>query len=51
MLLIGETFEEVDHFTHSGLEVAVDGGREREVVREMNEGYKACGVQKMCAER
>ena len=39
--LNGEQLEEVDCFKYLGLQVAADGGCERDVVHKMNEGYRA----------
>ena len=47
MILNGELLEEVDDcFKYLGLQVAADGGYERDVVHRMNEGYRARGVLK-----
>ena len=43
MILNGEPLEEMDCFKHLGLQVAADGGCERDVVDKMNEGYRAWG--------
>ena len=37
----GDPLDEVDCFKHLGSQVAADGGCERDVVRRMNEGYRA----------
>ena len=42
-ILNGEPLEEVDCFKYLGLQVAADGGRERDVV---NEGYRAWAALK-----
>ena len=39
MILNGEPLEEVNCFKYLGLQVAADGGRERDVGHRMNEGY------------
>ena len=39
--LNGDLLEEVDCFKYLGLQVAADGGCERDVVHRMNEGNKA----------
>ena len=44
--LNGEQLEEVDRFKYLGSQVAADGGRERDVVHRMNEGYRAWGALK-----
>ena len=44
VILNGEPLEEVDCFKHLGLQVAADGGCERDVVHRMNEGYRASGA-------
>ena len=36
----GEPLEEVDCFKYLGLQVAADGGCERDVVHRMNQGYR-----------
>ena len=41
VILNGEPLEEVDCFKYLGWQVAADGGCERDVVRRMNEGYRA----------
>ena len=41
MILNGEPLEEVDCFKYLELQVAADGGCERDVVHRMNEGYRA----------
>ena len=46
MILNGEPLEEVDCFMYLGSRVAADGGYERDVVRRMNEGYRAWGALK-----
>ena len=46
VILIGEPFEEVDCFKYLGLQVAADGGCERDGVHSMNEGYRAWGALK-----
>ena len=43
VILNGEPF---DCYKHLGSQVAVDGGRERDVVHRMNEGYRAWGELK-----
>ena len=39
VILNGEPLEEVDCFKYLGLQVAVNGGCEMDVVHSMNEGY------------
>ena len=46
VILNGEPLEEVDCFKYLGSQVAADGGCERDVVRRMNEGYRARGALK-----
>ena len=46
MTLNGEPLEEVDCFKYLGSQVAADGGCERDVVKRMNEGYRAWGALK-----
>ena len=46
VILNGEPLEEVDCIKYLGSQVAADGGRERDVVHKMNEGYRAYGVLK-----
>ena len=46
VILNGEPLEEVDCFKNLGLQVAADGGCERDVVHRMNEGYRAWGALK-----
>ena len=46
VILNGEPLEEVDCFKYLGSQVAADGGRERDVVHRMNEGYRAWGALK-----
>ena len=46
VILNGEPLEEVDCFKYLGLQVAADGGCERDVVHRMNEGYRAWGALK-----
>ena len=46
IILNGEPLEEVDCFKYLGSQVAADGGCERDVVRRMNEGYRAWGALK-----
>ena len=41
VILNGEPLEKVDCFKYLGLQVAADGGCERDVVHRMNEGYRA----------
>ena len=41
VILNSEPLEEVDCFKYLGLQVAADGGCERDVVHRMNEGYRA----------
>ena len=41
MILNGEPLEEVDRFKYLGLQLAADGGCERDVVHRLNEGYRA----------
>ena len=44
VILNGEPLEEVDRFKYLGSQVAADGGREKDVVHRMNEGYRAWGA-------
>ena len=46
MILNGEPLEEVDCFKYLGLQVAADGGCERDEVHRMNEGQKSWGALK-----
>ena len=46
VILNGEPFEEVDCFKYLGLQVAADGGCERDVVHRMNEGSRVWGALK-----
>ena len=46
MILNSEPLEEVDCFKYLGLQVAADGGCERDLVHRMNEGYRAWGALK-----
>ena len=46
LILYGELLEEVDCFKYLGLQVAANGGCERDVVHRMNEGYRAHGAMK-----
>ena len=46
MILNGKPLEEVDCFKYLGLQVAEDGGCERDVVHRTNEGYRASGAPK-----
>ena len=46
VILNGEPLQEVDCFKYLGLQVAANGGCERDVVHRMNEGYRAWGVLK-----
>ena len=46
VILNGEPLEEVDCFKYLGLQVAADGGCERDVMHRMNEGYRAWGALK-----
>ena len=39
--LHGESLEEVGSFIYLGLQVAADGGCERDVLHKINEGYRA----------
>ena len=41
VILSDEPLEEVDCFRYVGLQVAADGGCEKDVVHRMNEGYRA----------
>ena len=41
VILNGEPMEEVDYFKYLELQVAADGGCERDVVHSMNKGYRA----------
>ena len=47
VILNGEPSQEVGCFKYMGSQVAADGGCERVVVHRMNEGYRACGEQKV----
>ena len=40
VILNGAVLEEVDCFKYLGLQVAAEGGCERDVVHRMNEGYR-----------
>ena len=44
--LLWQPLQEVDCFKYLWSQVAEDGGCEREVVRRMNEGYRAWGALK-----
>ena len=44
VILNGEPSEDVYCFKYLGSQVAADGGRERDVVHRMNEGYRAWGL-------
>ena len=44
--LNGEPLVEVECFKYMGLQVAADGGCERNVVHRMNEGYSVWGALK-----
>ena len=44
VILNSEPLEEVDCFKYLGLQVAADGGCERDVEHRMNEGYRECGA-------
>ena len=46
VILYGEKLDEVDCFKYLGLQVAADGGCERDVVQRMNEGYREWGALK-----
>ena len=46
VILSGELLEEVDCFRYLGMQVAVDGGCESDVVHRMNQGYRAWGGMK-----
>ena len=46
VIVNGEPLQEVDCFKYLGSQVAADGGCERDVVRRMNEGYRAWGALK-----
>ena len=46
VILNGEPLEEVDCFKYPGSQVATNGGCERDMVRRMNDGYRAWGAQK-----
>ena len=46
MMLNGKPLEEVDCFKYRGSQVAADGGCERNVVHQMNDGYRAWGALK-----
>ena len=41
MILNGEQLKEVDRIEYLRLQVAADGGCERDVVHRMNEGHRA----------
>ena len=41
VILNGEPLKELDCFKYLGSQVAADGGRERDVVYKMNQGYRA----------
>ena len=43
--LNGKPLEEVDYFKYLGLQVAADGGCERDVVHRMNEEYGTWGAR------
>ena len=47
VILNCEPLVEVDCFKYLGLQVAADGGCERDVVPRINEGYRAWGSLKM----
>ena len=42
----GEPIEKVDCFKYLGWQISDDGGRERDVVHRLNEGYRAWGALK-----
>ena len=46
VILNGEPLEEVDCFSTRYRKVATDGGRERNVVHRINEGYRGWGELK-----
>ena len=46
VILNGEPLKEVDCFKYQWLQVAADGGYERDVEHRMKEGYRAWGGQK-----
>ena len=46
VILNGEPLEEVDCFKYLWSQVAADGGRDRDEVHRMNEGYRALGALK-----
>ena len=46
VILNSEPLEKVDYFKYLGLQVAADGGCERDVVHRMNEGHRAWGALK-----
>ena len=46
VILNSEPLEEVDCFKYLGLQVAADGGCERDVVHRMNKWYRGCGALK-----
>ena len=46
VILNCDPLEEVDWFKKMGLQVAADGGCERDVVHRMNDGYRAWGALK-----
>ena len=48
MTLNIEPLEELDCFKYLGSQVAADGGRKRDVVHRMNDGYRAWGAPKTC---
>ena len=41
VILNGKPLEELDCFKYLGLQVAADGGCERDVVHKMNQGYRS----------
>ena len=51
VILNGEPLEEVDCFKYLGSQVTADGGCYRDVVHRMNEGYRARGALKNCADQ
>ena len=46
VILNGEPLVEVDCFKYLGLQVAADGGCERDVVHRMKDGYRSWGALK-----
>ena len=44
--LSGQPLEEMHCYNYLGLQLAADGGCEKDVVHRMNEGYRAWGALK-----